>query len=167
MERYRVRLRKAVHVFCAGHFITLNDTLCEPVHGHNWTVAVEVDGIPDAHGMVVDFIHLRDTLTGIVARLDHRMLLPTRNRLLGISEAIGPGGLPEVTVRFERRRWVFPADECVLLPLANTTAEWIAAWIGGELTTALTAAGTPLPTRLLIAVDECAGQEGVWERTAP
>ena len=167
MERYSVRLRKAVHVFCAGHFITLTDTLCEPVHGHNWSVAVEVGGLPDAHGMVVDFILLRDTLTGIVSRLDHRMLLPTRNRLLEVVESIGPGGLPEVTVRFERRRWVFPADECVLLPVANTTAEWIAAWIGDALTTALAAAGKPLPGRLVVAVDECAGQEGVWERQRP
>lgn len=165
MERYSVRLRKAVHVFCAGHFITLTDTLCEPVHGHNWTVAVEVGGTPDIHGMVVDFILLRDTLSAIVARLDHRMLLPTRNRRLEVIESIGPGGLPEVTVRFDRRRWVFPADECVLLPLANTTAEWIAAWIGAELTTALAAAGTPLLGGIVVAVDECAGQEGVWERT--
>ena len=43
-ERYAVRMRKAVHVFCAGHFITLTDTLCEPVHGHNWTAAAEVEG---------------------------------------------------------------------------------------------------------------------------
>ena len=96
MERFSVRLRKAVHVFCSGHFITLTDTLCEPLHGHNWTVAVEVDGTPDAHGMVVDFILLRDTLTRIVARLDHHMLLPTRNRLLEVSEAIGPGGRPRM-----------------------------------------------------------------------
>lgn len=37
-ERFTVRLRKAVHVFCAGHFITLTDDLCEAVHGHNWLV---------------------------------------------------------------------------------------------------------------------------------
>ena len=79
---YRVRLRKAVHVFSAGHFITLNDTLCEPIHGHNWTVAVDVDGPLDAHGMVVDFIALRDAVTAIVQSLDHRMLLPTANPLL-------------------------------------------------------------------------------------
>lgn len=167
MERYGVRLRKAVHVFSSGHFITLTDTLCEPVHGHNWTVAVEIDGPPDAHGMVVDFILLRDTLTHVVGRLDHRMLLPTLNRHLTVTEASGPEGVPEVVVGFERRRWVFPADECVLLPMQNTTAEWLAAWIGREVIEALTAAGAPHPGRILVAVDECAGQEGVWEQTTP
>lgn len=163
MSRYRVRLKKAVHVFCAGHFITLTDTLCEPVHGHNWRVAVEIDGAPDAHGMVVDFILLRDLLSAVTARLDHRMLLPGRNPLLAVAATRGPEGQDECTVRFGDRRWVFPADECVVLPVANTTAEWIAEWIGREIVAGLGAAGKPPQGRLLVAVDECEGQEGVWE----
>jgi 6-pyruvoyltetrahydropterin/6-carboxytetrahydropterin synthase len=165
-DRFTVRLRKAVHVFCAGHFITLNDELCEPVHGHNWLVGADVEGRPDPHGMVVDFILLRDTLSAIVARLDHRMLLPTRNRFLAVTTAPGPTGREEVTVRFADRRWVFPADECVLLPVENTTAEWLAAWIGGALRTALAAAGKPLVCGLRIEVDECLGQSAVWEAAA-
>ena len=162
-EHFEVRLRKAVHVFCAGHFITLTDDLCEPVHGHNWTVGVDVAGSPDAHGMVVDFIALRDLLGGIVARLDHRMLLPAANPLLAVTTAAGPTGVMETTVRFGDRRWVFPADECVILPVRNTTAEWIARWIGLELRAALVAAGRPLPGTLRVMVDECLGQAAVWE----
>jgi len=162
-EHFEVRLRKAVHVFCAGHFITLTDELCEPVHGHNWTVGVDVAGSPDAHGMVVDFIALRDLLGGIVARLDHRMLLPAANPLLAVTTAAGPTGVMETTVRFGDRRWVFPADECVILPVRNTTAEWIARWIGLELRAALVAAGRPLPGTLRVMVDECLGQAAVWE----
>lgn len=162
-EHYEVRLRKAVHVFCAGHFITLTDDLCEPIHGHNWTVGVDVAGSPDAHGMVVDFIALRDLLGGIVARLDHRMLLPAENPRLAVTTAAGPTGVMETTVRFGDRRWVFPADECVILPVRNTTAEWIARWIGLELRAALAAAGRPLPGTLRVMVDECLGQSAVWE----
>lgn len=166
MDRYSVRVRKAAHVFCAGHFITLNDTLCEPVHGHNWRVAVDVDGPPDAHGMVVDFLLLRDVLGRIVSRLDHRMLLPASNPRLVVAATVGPEGQDEVTVRFGSRRWVFPAGECVMLPVANTTAEWIATSIGRELVAALAAAGKPLTGRILVAIDECEGQEGVWEHDA-
>jgi 6-pyruvoyltetrahydropterin/6-carboxytetrahydropterin synthase len=165
-EQFEVRLRKAVHVFCAGHFITLTDDLCEPVHGHNWTVGVDVAGTPDAHGMVVDFIALRDLLGGIVARLDHRMILPAENRLLAVTTDPGPTGVMETTVRFHDRRWVFPAAECVILPVRNTTAEWIARWIGHELLAALAASGRPLPETLRVSVDECLGQSAVWERRA-
>jgi len=163
-ERFEVRLRKAVHVFCAGHFITLTDDLCEPVHGHNWLVGIDVEGQPDAHGMVVDFIRLRDLLAAIVARLDHRMLLPTRNPLLDVSTAEVGAGRAEVTIRFRDRRWVFPADECVLLPVQNTTAEFLARWIGHELVAAMAAAGSPLAGRLRVEVDECLGQSAVWHR---
>jgi len=165
-DSYQVRLRKAVHVFCAGHFITLTDELCEPVHGHNWLVGVDVEGRPDAHGMVVDFIALRDALTAIVARLDHKMLLPTDNPLLRVTTDTGPTGILETTARFRERRWVFPADECVLLPAANTTAEWIARWIGGELLTMLASQGQPLVGRIRVEVDECLGQSAVWERVS-
>ena len=163
-ERYEVRLRKAVHVFSAGHFITLADDVCEAVHGHNWTVGVDVGGEPDAHGMVVDFIALRDAVTSVVARLDHRMLLPTQNRWLSVVTTQGPTGVAETIVRFRDRRWIFPADECVLLPVANTTAEWIARWIGHEVLAGLAAAGRPAPSVLRVAVDECLGQHAVWER---
>ncbi|MGB8854190.1 MAG: 6-pyruvoyl tetrahydropterin synthase family protein [Pirellulales bacterium] len=165
-ERFQVKLRKAVHVFCAGHFITLTDDLCEAVHGHNWMVGVDVEGTPCTHGMVIDFIRLRDLLSAIVARLDHHMLLPDRNPLLTVTTAPGPSGREETTVRFRDRRWIFPADECIVLPVANTTAEWIARWIGAELLTAFAAAGTPLTGTIRVEVDECLGQSAVWERTA-
>ncbi len=166
-DRYEVRLRKAVHVFCAGHFITLTDDLCEPVHGHNWTVGVDVEGRPDPHGMVVDFIALRDAVTAILAGLDHKMLLPTANPRLTVAAAPGPLGGEEVTVTFkDERRWVFPAEECVLLPVTNTTAEWLAHWIGTELDATLVASGHAPTAAIRVSVDECLGQSAVWERAA-
>ena len=161
-ERFEVRLRKAVHVFCAGHFITLTDELCEAVHGHNWTVGIDVAGEPDRHGMVVDFIALRDLLTAIISRLDHRMLLPAHNPFLQLTTDRGPLGGDEVTVRFADRRWVFPAEECLILPVRNTTAEWIAEWIGRELLAALEAPGGRFEGRLRVEVDECQGQSAIW-----
>ena len=164
-EHYEVRLRKAVHVFSAGHFITLTDELCEPVHGHNWTVGVDVEGAPDAHGMVVDFLALRDAVTAVLARLDHKMLLPAANPLLTVLTAPGPLGGAETTVTFrDRRRWVFPAEECLLLPGGNTTAEWLARWIGLETTSTLAAAGHVIRGGVRVSVDECLGQSAVWER---
>ena len=163
-QRFPVALRKAIHVFSAGHFITLDDQVCEPIHGHNWTVGIDVAGAPDPHGMVVDFIALRDAVTTIIGQLDHRMLLPTTSRFLEVTTGPGPLGNDEVTVRFADRRWVFPATECALLPIANTTAEWLARWIGQQLQTRLTAQGLPPLGLLRVVVDECLGQSGVWEQ---
>lgn len=132
MSRYRVLLTKDQLVFSSAHFITFNGNICERLHGHNWRVAVEVEGPLDENGYVFDFIALRDTTQKLVLELDHRMLLPTEHPQIHVS----PDDR-EVTVRFEDRRWVFPKEDCVLLPVANTTAELIAHWMGQRLRTEL------------------------------
>jgi 6-pyruvoyltetrahydropterin/6-carboxytetrahydropterin synthase len=68
-----------------------------------------------------------------------------------------------VTARFEGRRWVFPRGDCVLLPLVQTTAELLARHIGQALLERLAAQTGYRPERMTIAVDECEGQEGVYD----
>jgi 6-pyruvoyltetrahydropterin/6-carboxytetrahydropterin synthase len=127
-ERYRVRVTKDHLVFSAAHFITFNGNVCERLHGHNWRVAVEVAGPLDENSYVFDFIALRDAAQKLVSELDHRMLLPTQHPAILVS-----ADDVEVTVVFEERRWIFPREDCVLLPVANTTAELIARWMGRQL----------------------------------
>jgi 6-pyruvoyltetrahydropterin/6-carboxytetrahydropterin synthase len=105
---------------------------------------------------VVDFIALRDELREVVATLDHYMLLPTAHPLIHVQ-----ADEQEVTVRFRDRRWVFPRGDCVLLPVANTTAELLAHYIGRALLERLERRLGARPTRLRVAVDECEGQWGV------
>ena len=164
-DSYSVSLKKAVHVFSAGHFITLTDDICEAVHGHNWTVACSVSGVPDNHGMDIDIIFLRDMLSKIISQLDHCMLLPTENTFLQVTTQT-EGGQEEVLVTFGERRWVFPADECRLLPLANTTAELLAEWIGNKLIHILKQSNYSQTRNIRIEVDECFGQSASWENTA-
>jgi 6-pyruvoyltetrahydropterin/6-carboxytetrahydropterin synthase len=66
-------------------------------------------------------------------------------------------------VTFQDRRWVFPADECRLLPLVNTTAELLAEWIGNELLQLLARNGINQPGLIRLEVDECLGQSAIWE----
>ena len=71
----------------------------------------------------------------------------------------------EVLVTFEDRRWIFPLGDCVLLPLANTTAELIADYIATELLKRFKAKGITQLDELVVAVDENEGQWGVVTRT--
>lgn len=153
---YRVRVTKDHLVFSAAHFITFNGSICERLHGHNWRVAVEVLGDLDDNGYVFDFIALRDRTQELVHQLDHRMLLPTQHPLIEVTTADG-----EVTARFEQRRWVFPADECILLPIPNTTAELIARWMAGQLRDVILAQVGQRVERLRVDVEENFGQ---WAR---
>lgn len=156
-ETYRVRLAKEEFTFCAAHFITFAGNTCEPLHGHNYRVSAEVAGPLDENHYVVDFIALRDTLKQLTQQLDHRMLLPTEHPAIRV-DLQGA----EVTARFEERRWVFPASDCVLLPVANTTAELLAKHLGEQLRVNLAPDGQFPFTWLEVAVDECQGQWGVY-----
>jgi 6-pyruvoyltetrahydropterin/6-carboxytetrahydropterin synthase len=156
-ESYYVRIAKAEHVFSAAHFITFGDQ-CERLHGHNYHVAVELHGPLDENQLVVDFLLLRAKLGEIVATLDHYMLLAANHPQMRVAD-----DGHEVTVTFGDSRWVFPSNDCRLLPVANTTAELLAAYIGGQLLMALGAVAGNLG-RLRVELDECDGQIAVWEQ---
>jgi 6-pyruvoyltetrahydropterin/6-carboxytetrahydropterin synthase len=153
VSTFKVRVNKDYLVFCSGHFITYNGDQCERIHGHNYRVAVEVEGELDENHYVFDFIALKDLTRQVTDELDHRMLLPTRNRLVTLAED-GPNWL----VRYRDRRWSFPRDECVLLPIENTTAELLADYIGVRLREAFRARGLKLPDVMRVEVEESFGQ---------
>ena len=156
-EQYRVRVTKDQLVFSAGHFVTIGD-FCERLHGHNWRVAAEIAGPLDENTFVVDFIALRDELQEIVQGLDHSMLLPLEHPRIRVAETA-----QEVEVRFEERRWVFPREDCRLLPLQQTSAELLARWIGQRLWERLAARGVSKPERIRLEVEENFGQWATCE----
>lgn len=157
-ERFHVRVTKDHLVFSAAHFITFNGNICERLHGHNWRVAAEVAGELDENRYVFDFIALRDALQEIVNELDHRVLLPTDHELIKVV-----AGEREVEATFEDRRWVFPREDCVLLPVENTTAELIARWIGRRLVEVIREkAGAPVES-MRVDVEENFGQWATCE----
>ena len=155
---FRVSLEKDNRVFSAAHFITFNGNICESLHGHNYRVKCEVVGPLDENGYVVDFIALRDALAEIVGRLDHHVVLPTNHKSIKV---VDDGN--EVTATFESKRWVFPSEDCVLLPVANTTAELMARFIADQLIEKTKVKFGDDISKIIVAVDENRGQWGVCE----
>lgn len=157
-DKYRVRVTKDHLVFSAAHFITFNGNICERLHGHNWRVAVELAGPLDENHYVFDFIALRDALQKIVGRLDHRVLLPTKHAAIRVTESER-----EVEASFEDRRWVFPSEDCLLLPVENTTAELIARWIAEELKPVIGDQPGSSVSTIQVEVEENFGQWAIVE----
>ena len=161
VAHFKVRVTKDYLVFCSGHFITFAGGQCERIHGHNYRVAVEAEDDLDDNHYVIDFIALKDMTLAITAELDHRMLLPTENPQILLSEE---GANMRATYR--DRYWSFPRSECVLLPVANTTAELLADYIAGRIRQSLTARRWRLPRVLRVEVEESFGQSAQveWQR---
>ncbi len=156
-DQYHVRVTKDYLVFSAAHFITFNGNICERLHGHNYRVEVEIAAPLDENSYVIDFIALRNATQEIVDELDHHVLLPTEHDQIRVQSTE-----TEVTATFEDRRWIFPREDCVLLPVANTTTELLARFIGHELMTRLSLPAAHPYTRLKVGVDENNGQWGYW-----
>ena len=156
MSPYRVRIEKDYTVFCAGHFITYDGHECEPLHGHNYRAAASLEGPLDENAYVFDFTKLKRALRSIVDRLDHRMLLPTKNALIRVTQSGA-----EVEARYRERRYLFPLSDVVLLPVPNTTAEMLAWWIAQELRQSLGVLPAGV-TALEVEVDESSGQRAFY-----
>lgn len=152
---YKVQLQKEQLVFSSAHFITFAGDICECLHGHNYGVRAEVVGPLDENRYVIDFIAFRDRLAEIVKRLDHHVLLPLSHPMIKVLAAES-----EVTVTFGIKRWIFPSEDCMLLPIVNTTAEEIAGYIATELHTILKPTIGDRLESLEIGVDENHGQWG-------
>lgn len=157
-ERYHVRVRKDYLIFSCAHFITYEGDKCEPLHGHNWRTAVEVEADLDENQYVFDFIALKKLAKRFVDEWDHHMLLQTESRLIRVEETG-----KQVRVTFEGREWVFPRADCVLLPIANTTAELLAKHLAGRLREALKGEHHFEPAAIRVEVEENDGQAATYE----
>jgi 6-pyruvoyltetrahydropterin/6-carboxytetrahydropterin synthase len=157
-EHYKVRVTKDHLVFSSGHFISYEGDKCERLHGHNYRVAVEIEGALDRNYYVFDFIALKQRTKAITDELDHRMMLPTQNPHIRVTEEQGG-----IQVHYRDRRWIFPRGDCVLLPLENTTAELLARYIGQRLLADLRQQHQFVPEVLRVEVEESFGQSATYE----
>ncbi|NLF09088.1 MAG: 6-pyruvoyl tetrahydrobiopterin synthase [Pirellulaceae bacterium] len=158
MRDFHIRIGGDGLGFHASHFIVWKNGACERLHGHGYRVSAEVHGPLDEDQCVFDFYVVRDALKKILADLDHRVLLPTKHPSVTVAERPG-----EVEVVHGDRRWVFPADDCLLLPIGNTTTELLAEYVGRRLRDALKSCGGTLPGLIRIEIGEGAGCSAVCE----
>ncbi|OHB68442.1 MAG: 6-pyruvoyl tetrahydrobiopterin synthase [Planctomycetes bacterium RBG_13_63_9] len=152
MPHFHVRISQDDLTFSAAHFITLEGDTCERLHGHDYRLAVEVHGPLDENHCVIDFLALRDALRAVLDELDHRVLLPMEHPSIHLNV-----GQHEVEATFAERRWLFPRDDCLLLPMPNTTTELLAQHLGRRLIDELQSRCCTRPARIRVELQECCG----------
>ncbi len=136
--------------FSAAHFVIGAD-YCENLHGHNYTVEVFVTGSLDATGMVLDFKKVKKQTVNVCSQLDHKVLLPSKSDIVAVEEA----GI-SYEVKVKGKRYVFPKEDCIIIPHSATTAELIAEYISSELRLAP-------DHRIKVCVSENVGSTGCYD----
>src|ERR1043166_5841747 len=126
---FKISITKEDLVFAAAHFITYAGHRCEKLHGHNYRVSVVVEGALEQDSWyVVDFSAVKKVMRALTGELDHRVLLPRDNPQLAVVQENG-----SVRVAYAGEpRYVFPAGDCVILPIPNTTAETLSQYLAGR-----------------------------------
>jgi 6-pyruvoyltetrahydropterin/6-carboxytetrahydropterin synthase len=143
-----VELARADLGFSAAHFSVVGG-VSERLHGHNYRVSLRATGAVGADGTVVDFRLLKTAIRAECTALDERMLIPVECDALEVKTHD-----EMVELREGQRRFAFPRSDVVLLPVANTTCECLAAYLLSAVRARLGA----LPVRFQLSVEELPGQ---------
>jgi len=151
--------------FAAAHFTTFGgecgDPRSEPLHGHNYAVAVELEGDLSGDSWVFDFVGLRRLVAALCQELEEwaalteriGFLLPAENHHIAVERGEG-----HYHVAFADRRYVIPETDVRPLPIDNSTAERLAEWLAGRLAGQLRSRGAANLSSLTVTVEEAPGQ---------
>ncbi len=159
MERWSIEVEKEYLKFSAAHFLIFPDGSAERLHGHNYRVFAEIDAALTDCGLVIDFSQVKPIIREMVDELDEHWLVPGEHAELKAQRT--ESGLVEV--RYRERYYAAPAEDIIVLPINNTSAENFATYLGRDLIHRLRVRFPDVRVdRLRFAVEETAGQRGVY-----
>lgn len=147
VERNRLR-------FAAAHMATFSGS-CEPLHGHNYDVMIELEGELTADSWIWDFGAVKRAARALTIDLDHHFLLQRNSRYLEIEELADSWA-----IGFGDRHYQFPKSDVYVLPIENTTAECISEWFAGKLIASLKEQGATQLAKVSVGIEEMPGQAG-------
>lgn len=137
--------------FSSAHFTQLPNGTSEMLHGHNFTVRIEIASQVDDLGFVMDFTDIKSEMRDITAQLNQKTLLPGRSPRVTLDVVSD-----RVDVAVDGLCYSLPLAAVVILPVANTTCEALAAYVGNWL------CGKIQSANLEVTVEECPGQGATW-----
>jgi 6-pyruvoyltetrahydropterin/6-carboxytetrahydropterin synthase len=116
-----------------AHRLPFHTGGCQNIHGHSYRALVTVEGQPDAHGMVLDYLELARIVDPLIQELDHSFLCSADDTVM---------------LEFFRQH---PEFKVVIIPFP-TTAENIARYLAERLAQQLQ--NYPTVQRLSVRVHE-------------
>jgi len=140
--------------FSSAHLIPHHNK-CGRLHGHTYAVHIEIEGTTGSEGIVMDFGLIKDTLRRTLKKLDHRLIVPARNKTLIMTN--NPDGQMSITIG--SKHYVIPEDDIILLDIESSTAEHLSLYILNQLKKTLRLNENIV--RIAVGLDEGIGQ-GAW-----
>lgn len=159
-QQFAVSVNPGELHFNAAHFITFNNS-CENLHGHNFHVRIQAWGDNNSDAFVIDFVQLNRLAAGICQQLHDKILLPGSSNEVSISDKEG-----QIEVSSYGKHFSLPVENCLILPITNSTAEMLAWYIMESLLPLLEERSALRHVEHLeIAVEEADQQWGICRRS--
>jgi 6-pyruvoyltetrahydropterin/6-carboxytetrahydropterin synthase len=158
-QTFAVNVQPGELHFNSAHFITFNNS-CENLHGHNFHVRIQAYGDNNDDAFVIDFVQLNRLAAEVCLQLHDKILLPGKSQEVSISEADG-----QLEVCSYDKAFSLPSGNCLILPIANTTAEMLAWYVMESLLPKLEACSALAHVETLeVAVEEADNRWGICRR---
>lgn len=155
---FSIEVAKDYFNFASAHFLIFANGKREPLHGHNYQVAVSLEGDLDHAGVVVDFISFKPLVKRICDSLDHRTLIQTESPVMKVRTRPR-----EVEVRYGKQKIILPKQDVILLPLVNTSTELLAEHVAGRIRREVRRKFPGTTIRFMeVSVEEARGQRGLY-----
>ncbi|MBE0447224.1 MAG: 6-carboxytetrahydropterin synthase [Actinobacteria bacterium] len=156
MGKYSIHVEKDYLKFSAAHFLVFGER-CERLHGHNYAVSVDLEGELDNIGYILDFTVLKEFAENHCNELDHKTIIPSKNKHVQIVESSG-----NVEVLFRDKKFTFPESDVLILPVKNCTAELLACYLSKRIRDDLEDMGADNIISLKVGVEESPGQTAYY-----
>lgn len=65
-----------------GHRLPFHEGLCRNIHGHSYSMRVEIEGETEKNGMVMDYYDVKSIVQPIVDQLDHAFLCDENDEIM-------------------------------------------------------------------------------------
>ena len=146
---YEVFVSKDNFKFNAAHFMAYPG-FRERLHGHNYRVGVCLEGKLGSDGYVVDFGDIKRATRAICETLNERVIVPMKSDCITIEKRDG-----QILMTCEdQSRFSMPEADCVLLPIAHSSAEELSAYICEQLVASLEALAARTVSAIEVSVAE-------------
>jgi 6-pyruvoyltetrahydropterin/6-carboxytetrahydropterin synthase len=152
-----IELSKEGMKFSAAHFTILSATERENLHGHNFTIRVDLTGDVDDNGMISDYGPLKRLVQGLCDEWNETLLLPSLSPHLRLEQTP-----TEVLARFRNETLRFLPRDVTVLPVSNITIEELSRLFGERLAASDGLVGKGV-TGLVV---RCASGPGQWSTWA-
>ena len=150
-QLHSVRVKDQRMHFSASHFVK-GEGEVENLHGHNYSLRIKLTGPLNDDGMVYEFREVKSKALEICKTLDHKVLLPKDSETIKVSKSE-----EFIEVHVGEKRYVFPEEDCMIIPTKATTAELLAQYILEHL-------DFPKNFSVKVCVSESEGNTGCYKR---